>query len=86
LMIFSMALESANRSLTPNELLRGLQRVGQLPETTEGQRIGNQIDALMIFMWPGRSKRFWRDSNSEKASYVCHVERLLTTRTLLCAD
>ena len=26
-MIFSMALESANRSLTPNELLRGLQRV-----------------------------------------------------------
>jgi hypothetical protein len=47
-MIFSMALESANRSLTPNELLRGLQRVGQLPETTEGQRIGNQINAAPI--------------------------------------
>jgi hypothetical protein len=40
-MIFSMALESANRSLTPNELL--------LPQPTEWQRIGNQIDAAMIF-------------------------------------
>jgi len=40
-MIFSMALESANRSLTPNELL--------LPEPTEWQRIGNQIDAAMVF-------------------------------------
>ena len=40
-MIFSMALESANRSLTPNELL--------LPQPTEWQRIGNQIYAAMIF-------------------------------------
>jgi hypothetical protein len=48
-MIFSMALESANRSLTPNELLRGLQRVGQLPETTEGQRVGDQIKAAFVF-------------------------------------
>ena len=40
-MIFSMALESANRSLTPNELL--------LPEPTEWQRIGNQIKAEFIF-------------------------------------
>jgi hypothetical protein len=39
-MIFSMALESANRSLTPNELL--------LPQPTEWQRIGDEIDAVVV--------------------------------------
>jgi len=50
-MIFSMALESANRSLTPNELL--------LPEPTEWQRIGNQIDAAFVVARANRVTCRW---------------------------